>query len=239
VQTLVPQNTPSLNGTPVLMGVNVEALLAGLNPTQKYIQATFLQVVQRVATTAEMNAWIRSISVNPNDPSRKQTLVNTLLDTDEARTVQLKAWFLTYTGRAGTAAEITNWLAQWRSVKDQLVMQQRFLISTPVYQYTQTLTNAGTADERYVEGLMRLMTDPSSRMTAAEKQAAVLQLNRLGRQAYVASLQKQQAYLVSQQEAFTEILSNGNSQFLNLLAGGPKFTSAVDMWKWLLARRKV
>jgi hypothetical protein len=192
-----------------------------------------------VATTAEMNAWIRSISVNPNDPSRKQTLVNTLLDTDEARTVQLKAWFLTYTGRAGTAAEITNWLAQWRSVKDQLVMQQRFLISTPVYQYTQTLTNAGTADERYVEGLMRLMIDPSSRMTAAEKQNAVLQLNRLGRQAYVASLQKQQAYLDSQQEAFTEILSNGNSQFLNLLAGGPKFTSAVDMWKWLLARRKV
>jgi len=35
------------------------------------------------------------------------------------------------------------------------------------------------------------------------------------------------------------LLANGNSQFTNLLAGAPTFTSNIEMWKWLLARRKV
>jgi hypothetical protein len=239
MQTLVPQNTPSLNGTPVLMGVNVEALLAGLAPTQRYVQATFLQLVQRLATPAELSKWTTSINKNPNDPTLKLALVNFLFDSDEGRTVQLKAWFQTFVGRAGTPAELTSWLNQYRAIKDPLLMQQRFLMSDLVYQYTQTLSTTGTADERYVEGLWRLMVDPGYRMTAAEKQSWIALRNRLGRTGFLANLQKQTAYLQSQQEAFTELLANGNSQFTNLLAGAPKFTSHIEMWKWLLARRKV
>jgi len=239
MQTLVPQNTPSLNGTPVLMGVNVEALLAGLAPTQRYVQATFLQLVQRLATGAELSQWTTSINRNPNDPALKLALVNFLFNSDEGRTVQLSAWFQTFVGRAGTPTELTSWLAQYRAVKDPVLMQQRFLTSTPVTQYVQALTTTGTADERYVEGMWRLMIDPGHRMSAAEKQSWIALRNRLGRTGFLANLQKQTAYLQSQQEAFTELLVNGNSQFINLLAGAPTFTSNVDMWKWLLARRKV
>ncbi|MFN9198857.1 MAG: hypothetical protein ACK5WR_12380, partial [Planctomycetaceae bacterium] len=239
LQTLVPQNTPSLNGTPVLMGVDVEALLAGLAPTQRYVQATYLQLVQRLATAAELTKWTASINKNPNDPALKLALVNSLFDSDEGRTVQLKAWFQTFVGRAATTAELTTWLSQYRAVKDPLLMQQMFLMSNLVSQYTQTLTNTGTSDERYVEGLWRLMIDPGHRMTAAERQSWIALRNRLGRTGFLANLQKQTAYLQSQQEAFTELLANGNSQFINLLAGAPTFTSNIEMWKWLLARRKV
>jgi len=239
MQTLVPQNTPSLNGTPVLMGVNIEALLAGLAPTPRYVQATYLQLVQRLATAAELSQWTTSINRNPNDPALKLALVNFLFNSDEGRTVQLKAWFQTFVGRSGTPTELTSWLAQYRAVKDPVLMQQRFLTSTPVTQYVQTLTTTGTADERYVEGMWRLMIDPGHRMSAAEKQSWIDLRNRLGRTGFLANLQKQTAYLQSQQEAFTELLANGNSQFTNLLAGAPTFTSSVEMWKWLLARRKV
>ncbi|MFN9373008.1 MAG: hypothetical protein ACK6D3_14100, partial [Planctomycetaceae bacterium] len=134
---------------------------------------------------------------------------------------------------------LTSWLVQYRAIKDPLLMQQRFLMSDLVNQYTQTLTTIGTAEERYVEGMWRLMIDPGHRMSAAEKQSWIALRNRLGRTGFLANLQKQTAYLQSQQEAFTELLANGNSQFTNLLAGAPTFTSNVEMWKWLLARRKV
>ncbi|MFN9370585.1 MAG: hypothetical protein ACK6D3_01725, partial [Planctomycetaceae bacterium] len=134
---------------------------------------------------------------------------------------------------------LTSWLVQYRAIKDPLLMQQRFLMSDLVNQYTQTLTTIGTAEERYVEGLWRLMIDPGHRMTTAEKQSWIAQRNRLGRTGFVQTLQKQTAYLQSQQEAFTELLANGNAQFTNLLAGAPTFTSHIEMWKWLLARRKV
>ena len=126
-----------------------------------------------------------------------------------------------------------------RWLKDPLLVPQQFLNSTAVNQYLRTFSNTGTADERYVEGLWRLMVDPGYRMTAAEKQAWIALRNRLGQTGFLANLQKQTAYLQSQQEAFTELLANGNSQYTNLLAGAPNFTSHIEMWKWLLARRKV
>jgi hypothetical protein len=239
MQSLVPLNTPSLNGTPVRLGVDIKVLLAGLPPTQRYVEATFLQLVQRRPTSAELTKWTQSINVNPNDPARRLSLVNFLFDSDEGRTVQLQAWFQTFVGREATAVELVSWLKQYRAIKDPLVMQRSFLSSSVVVQYIQSLSTTGTAEQRYVEGVLRLMNDPGLRLTPADLQSWMTLRNRLGRTDFLAYLQKQPAYLQSQQEAFTEVLANANSQFTNLLIGAPKFTSHIDMWKWLLARRTV
>ncbi len=84
-------------------------------------------------------------------------------------------------------------------------MQQRFLNSTAVNQYLRTLSNTGTADERYVEGLWM---DPGTRLTTADKQVLAAQRNRLGRVAFVGSLQKQPVCLLSQKECFSQVLSS-------------------------------
>jgi hypothetical protein len=239
VQNLVTLNTPALNGTPVYTGPNVDAQLAGLTATQKYVQRTYLQLVQRLATPTELATWVASININPNDPARRLALVNSLLATDEAGRVQIQAWSRTFAGRSATTSELTTYLALWRTLKDPVVVQQQFLNSTGVSQYLQTLSNTGTADERYVEGLWRLMIDPGTRLTTAEKQALVAQRNRLGRVAFVASLQKQPGYLLSQKEGFSQLLDGLTAAGDPVWAGAPAFASFLDMYRWILARRKV
>jgi hypothetical protein len=108
-----------------------------------------------------------------------------------------------------------------------------------VSQYLQTLSTTGTADERYVEGLWRLMIDPGTRLTNAEKQALVAQRNRLGRVAFVASLQKQPGYLLSQKEGFSQLFSGLTASGDPVWAGAPAFASFLDMYRWILVRRKV
>jgi hypothetical protein len=239
VQNLVSVNTPALNGTPIYTGPNVDAQLAGLTAVQKYVQRTYLQLVQRLATPTELATWVKSINVNPNDPSRRLALVNSLLATEEAGRVQIQAWSRTFAGRAATTSELTTYLALWRTLKDPLLVQQQFLVSSAVTQYLQSLSTTGTADERYVEGLWRLMIDPGVRLTTAEKQALVVQRNKLGRVGFVASLQKQPGYLQSQKEGFSQILSGLTAAVDTVWTGAPAFTSFVDMYRWILARRKV
>jgi hypothetical protein len=239
VQNLVTLNTPALNGTPVYTGPNVDAQLAGLTATQRYVQRTYLQLVQRLATSTELATWVKSINVNPNDPARRLALVNTLLATEEAGRVQIQAWSWTFAGRSATSSELNTYLALWRTLKDPVVVQQQFLNSTGVSQYLQTLSNTGTADERYVEGLWRLMIDPGTRLTTAEKQALVAQRNRLGRVAFVASLQKQPGYLLSQKEGFSQLFSGLTAAGDTVWTGAPAFASFLDMYRWILARRKV
>jgi hypothetical protein len=235
----VSVNTPALNGTPVYTGPNVDAQLAGLTATQLYVQRTYLQLVQRLATATELATWVKSINVNPNDPARRLALVNTLLATEEAGRVQIQAWSRTFAGRAATTSELNTYLALWRTLKNPVLVQQQFLNSTGVSQYLQSLSNTGTADERYVEGLWRLMIDPGIRLTTAEKQALVVQRNKLGRVGFVASLQKQPGYLQSQKEGFSQILSSLTAAVDTVWTGAPAFTSFVDMYRWILARRKV
>ncbi|MFM7161541.1 MAG: hypothetical protein ACKO3P_14400, partial [Planctomycetaceae bacterium] len=252
LQNLVPRNIAALNGNPYLSTVDFEPLLAGLTATQRYVQRTYLQVLQRVATSAELTQWTTYLNQAPTDLKRRTQLVDQLTATDAARTFQIQAWFQTYAGRPATAAEITTWLATFRSVSNPLTVQQRFLNSTPVYNFTQSFITTGTAEQWFVEGLWRLMTDPGTPLSVSARNYWLSQQTKLGRLTMIANMLGHLTYVGNQAEAFTQLINLRNAQYDALLARGPalvsfpsgslnltdaKVISPFELWRWLLTNR--
>jgi hypothetical protein len=253
LQNIAPRNIAALNGNPYLSTVEIEPLLVGLTATQRYVQRTYLQVLQRVATTAEMTQWTTYLDQAPTDLKRRTKLVDTLTATDAARTLLLQAWFITYAGRPATAAEITTWLGTFRSVSNPLTVQQRFLNSAPVYSRTQAFITTGTPDQRFVEGLWRLMTDPGTPLSTTSRDYWLNQQTKLGRLTMIKNMLGHLTYVVAQSEAFTQVINQRNAQYDTLLARGPalvtfpggnplnltdaKVISPFELWRWLLTNR--
>ena len=252
VQNLVPWRIAALNGNPYLSTVDVVPLLVGLTPTQRYVQRTYLQILQRVATTAELNQWTTYLDQAPTDLKRRTQLVDNLSATDAARTLLLQAWFISYAGRSATPAEITSWLATFRSVSNPLTVQQRFLNSPPVYNAMQTYVTTGTPDQRYISGLWRLLVDPGTPTSASTLDYWMKQQTQLGRAKMTANMLGHLSYVTNQSQAFTQLINQRNAQYDELLARGPalvtftgsvldlstaKVISPFELWRWLLTNR--
>jgi len=251
---LVPRNIAALNGNPYPSTIDVAPLLVGLTATQRYVQATYLQILQRVATTAELNQWTTYIDQAPTDLKRRTLLVDTLSSSDAARTLLLQAWFQTYAGRLGTAAEITTWLATFRTVSNPLTVQQRFLNSAPVVTYAQSLSAYATADQRYIDGLWRLLTDPGTPNSLSTVNYWLSQQTKLGRARMTLNMLGHLTYVSNQSQAFTQLINQRNAQYDTLLARAPalvtftggtplpdlsnaRVISPFELWRWLLTNR--
>jgi hypothetical protein len=178
--------------------------------------------------------------------------VDNLSATDAARTLLLQAWFISYAGRSATPAEITSWLATFRSVSNPLTVQQRFLNSPPVYNAMQTYVTTGTPDQRYISGLWRLLVDPGTPTSASTLEYWMKQQTQLGRAKMTANMLGQLSYVTNQSQAFTQLINQRNAQYDELLARGPalvtftgsvlnlstaKVISPFELWRWLLTNR--
>jgi hypothetical protein len=145
---------------PVATSPALQQIPTGLGSNSRYIESTYQQILNRLATPRELSRW--SSMLDRNTISRLQ-LANKLTNSDEARLLRINAWFLNYFGRPATKQESTQSLRRIHSGQSETRVLAGLLANQEFFQRTQSLISTGFSRDRFITGLYKLAIDPSGR----------------------------------------------------------------------------
>jgi hypothetical protein len=148
----------TVNAMPVATSPALQQIPTGLGSNSRYIESTYQQILNRLATPRELSRW--SSMLDRNTISRLQ-LANKLTNSDEARLLRINAWFLNYFGRPATKQESTQSLRRIHSGQSETRVLAGLLANQEFFNRTQSLITTGFSRDRFITGLYKLAIDPS------------------------------------------------------------------------------
>ena len=148
----------TVNAMPVATSPELQQIPTGLGSNSRYIESTYQQVLNRLATPRELSRW--SSMLDRNTITRLQ-LANKLTNSDEARLLRINAWFLNYFGRPVTKLESNQALRRIRSGQSETRVLAGLLSNQEFFNRTQSLITTGFSRDRFITGLYKLAIDPS------------------------------------------------------------------------------
>ena len=148
----------TVNAMPVATSPALQQIPTGLGSNSRYIESTYQQILNRLATPRELSRW--SSMLDRNTITRLQ-LANKLTNSDEARLLRINAWFLNYFGRPATKQESTQSLRRIHSGQSETRVLAGFLANQEFFNRTQSLIATGFSRDRFITGLYKLAIDPS------------------------------------------------------------------------------
>jgi hypothetical protein len=158
IESISLKSAPTLNAMPVATSPALQQIPTGLGSNSRYIESTYQQVLNRLATPKELNRW--SSMLDRNTITRLQ-LANKLTNSDEARLLRINAWFLNYFGRPATTQESTQSLRRIHSGQSETRVLAGLLANQEFFNRTQSLISTGFSRDRFITGLYKLAIDPS------------------------------------------------------------------------------
>src|SRR5262249_42182878 len=125
---------------------------------------------------AELNNWARMLD---GSDSAQHAVAAGIAGSLEAREHLVRTWYVTYLGRQAIGGEESGWVNLLAGTTEEQGLSG-LLASQEFYDRAQTLITSGTADERYVQALYRVLL---GRAASGGEVAASVPLLAEGRQA--------------------------------------------------------
>jgi len=235
LQGINANTATSVNGNP-LSSTIPSAMLQGLNPTQQYVQTVYWQLLGRVATTNELSQWVRQLTRFPNT---RTSFAQSLVDSTEYRSIQIRTWYQTYLGRPATTPEVNQSLATWKKTYSDIQTLAPILATQEFYNITQTLITTGTPQQRYVAGLYKLVINPSTTIPTPLKNLMLLTPVKQGRSAIVLRMLTSPDYMNTQRESLSVTLNNLSAANDPVMKTTPVIFNFSVVKAWLMGKKKV
>ena len=150
-------NLDNAAGVNALTGPNTvdrATAFTGLNANERFVQALYLDALQRAGSKAELDSWAALFSTPNTTQEQVQSLIATGIDhSEEARDALVRSWYVTYLGRAAQGGEELFWVGQLLQGATQEQVLSQILGTTEFLSRAQTLVSSGTQQQRYVQAL--------------------------------------------------------------------------------------
>ncbi len=157
-----------------------KAAFVGLTPAERFVQSVYQDELGRAGDKTEPDGWAAALAAGSESQAQIAAAVS---HSFEGSDHVVKGWYLAFLGRAAVNGEELGWVDLLRQQRigqtDEAVLSQ-ILSGAEFYAHAQTLVSTGTADERYVQALYRLLLNRSS--AADETAGWVATLQQQGRQ---------------------------------------------------------
>jgi len=131
---------------------------AGLTANERFVQALYLDILDRVGSKAELDGWAATFSTPGTTQAAGQALIATgIQHSFEGQDDMVRSWYVTYLGRSAAHAEevgLVNLLQQGETEEHVLSI---LLGSAEFYNRAQTLIASGTAQQRFVQALFQVL----------------------------------------------------------------------------------
>ena len=235
LQGVTSNTATSVNGNPLSQAIP-SALLKGLNPTQQYVQTVFYQLLGRAASAKELSHWVAQLTRFPHS---RTSFVQSLVDGTEYRSIQIQTWYQTYLGRPTTTTEIHQSLAIWKQTNRDMKVLATILGKQEFYNITQKLITSGTPQQRYVEGLYKLVINPSRTMPTPLKNLMLKTPVNQGRHAIAMRMLLSPNYMTTQRESLSVTVDKLSATNDPVMKTTPHFLNFSVVKAWLLGRKKI
>ena len=150
---------------------------AGLTPTERAVQALYLDALGRPGTTAELDQWLAVLPAGAT--SLSQAVVAGIENNTEALTHLVRSWYQSYLGRPAQNGEEQPFVQLLAAGQSEEQVLSVLLGSGEFYALAQTVVGSGSADARFVQALM---LDLWNRAGSPDEVATLVgQLPQLGR----------------------------------------------------------
>jgi hypothetical protein len=194
------------------------AAFTGLSPTERFVQAVYLDELGRVGAKAELDAWASMFSGFGPDATVQTAIATGIEHTQEARDHLVKSWYLAYLGRQAVGGEEQGWvnLLLAGQTEEQVLSK---LLSDPVrhefYDRAKTLGLPGDADHQYVGAIFNVLLNRTG--STSEVATWVNALPSLGRQGVALGILKTPEFRTYQFEGYYNALLHrpDDPQFLS------------------------
>ncbi len=235
IQTTNTNSATSVNGNPLSTEIP-SALLKGLNPTQQYVQTVYWQLLGRIATTKELSQWVSQLTRFPNT---RTCFAQSLVDSTEYRSIQIRTWYQTYLGRPATTPEVNQSLAVWKKTNSDIQVLAPILATQEFYNITQSLITTGTPQQRYVTGLYKLVINPSTTIPTPLKNLMLQTPVKQGRNAIVLRMLTSPDYVNTQRESLSVTLNHLSAVNDSVMKTAPVTFNFSFLKAWLMGKKKV
>ena len=235
IQTTNTNSATSVNGNPLSTEIP-SALLKGLNPTQQYVQTVYWQLLGRIATTKELSQWVSQLTRFPNT---RTCFAQSLVDSTEYRSIQIRTWYQTYLGRPATTPEVNQSLAVWKKTNSDIQVLAPILATQEFYNITQSLITTGTPQQRYVTGLYKLVINPSTTIPTPLKNLMLQTPVKQGRNAIVLRMLTSPDYVNTQRESLSVTLNHLSAVNDSVMKTAPVTFDFSFLKAWLMGKKKV
>ncbi len=177
--------------------------VTNLSNSERYIVTLFQQVLNRSASSAELQYWTAELDQKGSSRLRVAQL---LLGSDEARTLQVQGWYQQFLGRPASAHEQRHMLKQLAAGKTQVQVLSALLGGAEFHKVTRTLVSGGTTNNRFITGLYKMLLDPSGAPDAAMRKYLDQVVRTRGRVAAAADLLASSRFGKIQAEAISILI---------------------------------
>ena len=189
--------------------VDRDTAFIGLNPQERFVQALYLDELGRAGARSELQPWVGLLSV------RGTAAVASAIDHSvEARVHLVNSWYLEYLGRAPGAGETAGWAGLLLQGKSEEFVLGNILATPEFYAKAQTLSNAATADQRYVQALYLLLFNHPG--DAGSVAGWVSTLPKQGRQGVAAAFLASPEFHLSNFEGYYNALLHRPASFASI-----------------------
>ncbi len=131
--------------------------LAGLTPQERFVQTLYLDALGRAGSKTELDSWVVAFNDGSSQMDAQAAIATGIEESFEGRDHLVKGWYETFLGRAAGGGEELGWVSQLMSGTTEEQVLSQILASTEFYGRAQTLSGAGTADQRFVQALYPLL----------------------------------------------------------------------------------
>jgi hypothetical protein len=132
--------------------------LTGLTAQERFVQVLYLDSLGRAGAKTELDFWVGALNGQGGSQGGVAKLIE---NSQEARTHLVDSWYQTYLGRAAGAGEAQPWVTLLASGQSEEGVLKQILATPEFYARAQTLVGSGTADERFVQTLYKLLLNRS------------------------------------------------------------------------------
>jgi hypothetical protein len=158
------------------------AFYVGLTPQQRFVQALYLDALGRAGTVDELNLWLGLL----DGPNGRNVVALAIENSPEGRTNLVQGWYHTYLGRSAVNGEEQGHVHALLAGASEEVVLSGILGSPEFFARAEALITTGTAQERFVQALYRVLFNRTA--SASEVAGHVAELNAGASQAQVAQL---------------------------------------------------
>jgi hypothetical protein len=130
-----------------------EKALAGLTAQERFVQVLYLDALGRAGGKTELDFWV---GVLTGQGGSQANVAKFIENSAEARTHLVDTWYQTYLDRAAGTGEAATWVALLATGHAEEQVLKQILATPEFYARAQTL-GSGTADQRYIQALYKLL----------------------------------------------------------------------------------
>jgi hypothetical protein len=155
VQSIRLDNAEAVNAAAGLDTADRDTAFTGLTAQERAVQALYLDALGRPGSKAELDGWANQLPTGST--SLSQAVVSGIEGSSEAQDHLVRSWYIAFLGRQPDGKEEQGWVSLLHGGSSEEQVLSGILSSAEFYARAQTLTDAGSPQERYVQALYQLL----------------------------------------------------------------------------------